>query len=131
MSITGRYELDTSDNFDSYLKAAGLNIAKRAAAAAARPTVEISEADGVYTIKTLSVFKNTTITFKLGEEFDEETADGRTAKTTITLEGNKLTQTQKIDPDESTTVREFTDAGMTATFTCKDAVATRTYKRAA
>jgi fatty acid-binding protein 3 len=53
---------------------------KRAAAAAAKPTIEISEADGVYTLKTLSVFKNTTITFKCGEEFDEETADGRKAK---------------------------------------------------
>lgn len=61
----------------------GVNIAKRAAAAAAKPTIEISEANGEYTLKTLSIFKNTTITFKLGEEFDETTADGRQCKVTI------------------------------------------------
>jgi hypothetical protein len=80
MSICGKYEQDTSDNFDEYLKAAGVNILKRAAAAAAKATIEILEVGGVYTIKTSSVFKNTVITFKPGEEFDEETADGRKSK---------------------------------------------------
>jgi len=60
-------------------------MAKRALASAAKPTIEISEADGTYTLKTLSMFKNTTIVFKLGEEFDEETADGRHAKVSSTF----------------------------------------------
>ncbi len=99
----GRYEQETSENFDNYLKAAGtqnvyfytnipqfhhlwyrytgVNIVKRAAAAAAKATLEISVTDdGVYTIKTFSVFKNTTINFKLGQQFDEQTADGRDSK---------------------------------------------------
>jgi fatty acid-binding protein 7 len=58
----------------------GVGFAKRAIAAAAKPTIEISENGGKYTIKTLSAFKNTEITFTLGEEFDEETADGRKAR---------------------------------------------------
>lgn len=93
----------------------GVNIAKRAAAAAAKPTIEISEDNGTYTLKTMSIFKNTTISFKLGEEFDEETADGRHCKTVMVQDGNKLIQTQRIDPDESTTVREFSDAEMKVT----------------
>jgi len=56
---------------------------KRGAAATAKPTIEISESKGVYTLKTLSFFKNTEIKFKLGEEFDEETADGRRAKVSL------------------------------------------------
>lgn len=58
----------------------GVNIAKRTLAATAKPTIEISEENGVYTLKTSSIFKNTSISFKLGEEFDEETADGRKCK---------------------------------------------------
>ena len=32
---------------------------------------------------------------RLGEEFDEETTDGRKCKTTVTMEGNKLITSQK------------------------------------
>ncbi len=46
----------------------------------AKPTVEISESNGRYTLKTLTALKNTEINFALGEEFDESTADGRKSK---------------------------------------------------
>lgn len=44
------------------------------------PTVELTENDGLYTLKTTSTFKNQEISFRLGEEFDEETPDGRKVK---------------------------------------------------
>ena len=31
----------------------------------------------------------------MGEEFDEETTDGRKCKTTVTMDGNKLVTNQK------------------------------------
>jgi len=77
------------------------------------PVVELTEKDGVYTLKTTSTFKSTEIKFKLGEEFDEETADGRKVKSTCTLEGNKLIQVQKGEKD-TTIEREFTPTEMTA-----------------
>ena len=40
--------------------------------------------------ETLTSFKSTKIEFKLGEEFDEFTADGRDCKTIATVEGRKL-----------------------------------------
>lgn len=77
------------------------------------PVIELTEKDGVYTLKTSSTFKSTEIKFKLGEEFDEETADGRKVKSTCTLEGNKLIQVQK--GDKTTTIeREFTPTEMKA-----------------
>lgn len=72
------------------------------------PTVEVTQDGDTYTLTTTSTFKTSTISFKLGEEFDEETLDGRKVKSIITLEGNKLTQEQKGDKP-STIVREFTD----------------------
>ena len=44
-----------------------------------------------YNLKFYKVF----ISIRLGEEFDEETTDGRKCKTTVTMEGNKLITSQK------------------------------------
>lgn len=49
-------------------------------AGVAKPNVTISINGDVITIKTESTFKNTEISFKLGEEFDETTADDRKTK---------------------------------------------------
>jgi hypothetical protein len=47
------------------------------------PTIELSEKDGVYTFKTVSTFKTQELVFKLGEDIDEETIDGRKVKVSI------------------------------------------------
>lgn len=49
-------------------------------AGVAKPSVTISISGDVITIKSESTFKNTEISFKLGEEFDEITADDRKTK---------------------------------------------------
>lgn len=71
------------------------------------PVVELTKKDDKYVLSSNSTFKNTSFEFKLGEEFDEETADGRKAKSIITQDGNKLLHTQKSDKIETTIVREF------------------------
>ncbi|CAL8109436.1 unnamed protein product [Orchesella dallaii] len=129
MSITGRYEMISSENFGDYLKAVGVGMIQRNLAEKAKPTVEITENGGRYTLKTLTALKNTEINFTLGQEFDEETADGRKAKSTITQEGSKLIHVQKIGDDQSQTVREFLPNEMKATFTAKGVTASRVYKR--
>lgn len=45
-----------------------------------KPTTIISKEGDVFTLKTVSTFKSTEINFKLGEEFDETTADDRSVK---------------------------------------------------
>lgn len=77
------------------------------------PVVELTENNGLYTLKTTSPFKNSEIKFKLGEEFDEETPDGRKVKSVCTLDGNKLIQIQKGDK-QTTIEREFTPTEMKA-----------------
>lgn len=72
------------------------------------PTIELTENNGEYSLKTTSTFKNSEIKFKLGEEFDEETIDGRNVKSVITRDGNKFVQVQKGDKLETTIEREFT-----------------------
>lgn len=86
----------------------GIGIVTRKIGNTVRPVVELKqEADGKLTLSSKSTFKNASMSFKLDEEFPEETLDGRKVKSLITLEGNKLIQVQK-NGKESTIIREFT-----------------------
>lgn len=50
-----------------------------------KPKLVINVDDGVISMKSESTFKNTEIKFKLNDEFDEATADGRQTKVTPDL----------------------------------------------
>lgn len=60
-----------------------------------KPTVIISQEGDKVVIRTQSTFKNTEISFKLGEEFDETTADDRNCKV-----GRKLTSMISDNPNQ-------------------------------
>ena len=57
-----------------------MGFATRKVAGMAKPTLIISVNGDVVTIKSESTFKNTEISFKLGQEFDEVTPDDRKVK---------------------------------------------------
>lgn len=57
-----------------------MGLATRKLGGLARPDVIISMKGDIVTIRTESTFKNTTISFKLGQQFDETTADDRKVK---------------------------------------------------
>ncbi|XP_034171207.1 fatty acid binding protein isoform X2 [Osmia lignaria lignaria] len=122
-----RYKLQSSENFDEYMKSLGVGLMTRKMGSSVSPVVELTENNGLYTLKTTSPFKNSEIKFKLGEEFDEETPDGRKVKSVCTLDGNKLIQIQKGDK-QTTIEREFTPAEMKAIMKVDDIVCTRVYK---
>uniref|UniRef100_A0A8B9GUZ1 Fatty acid binding protein 7, brain, a n=1 Tax=Astyanax mexicanus TaxID=7994 RepID=A0A8B9GUZ1_ASTMX len=58
----------------------GVGFATRQVGNVTKPTIVVSQEGDKIIIKTLSTFKNTEISFKLGEEFDETTADDRNVK---------------------------------------------------
>ncbi|XP_037808402.1 probable fatty acid-binding protein [Lucilia sericata] len=122
-----KYKLDKSENFDEYMKELGVGMVLRKMGNSVSPTVELKKEGDVYTFTTSSTFKTSTISFKLGEEFDEETLDGRKVKSICTMDGNKLVQEQKGDKP-STIVREFTDSELITTLTIGDVKSVRVYK---
>nr|ABL09313.1 allergen Ale o 13 [Aleuroglyphus ovatus] len=129
VQLNGSYKLEKSDNFDAFLKELGVNFVTRNLAKSATPTVEVAVNGDTYTIKTLSTLKNSEITFKLGEEFEEDRADGKKVKTVVNKESDtKLVQVQKGDK-EVTIVREFSDDGLTVTATVNGVTSVRFYKR--
>ncbi|XP_023178427.1 fatty acid-binding protein, muscle [Drosophila hydei] len=122
-----KYKLDKSENFDEYMKELGVGMVLRKMGNTVSPTVEVTVEGDTYTLTTTSTFKTSAISFKLGEEFDEETLDGRKVKSVITLDGNKLTQEQKGDKP-STIVREFNDNELITTLTIGSITSVRVYK---
>ncbi|CAG7828979.1 unnamed protein product [Allacma fusca] len=130
MSISGKYEMVSSENFDEYLKAVGVGLVTRKLANNSKPTIEVTENGDKYLFKTITTFKTIDLDFEVGKEFTEETADGRKAQTTITRNGNVFTQTQKIDKLNATITRTFSDNTLTAVFQAGDVTSTRVYKKA-
>uniref|UniRef100_A0A3Q3J949 Lipocalin/cytosolic fatty-acid binding domain-containing protein n=1 Tax=Monopterus albus TaxID=43700 RepID=A0A3Q3J949_MONAL len=88
--------LGSRENFDEYMKALGVGLATRQMGNIVKPKLVISVDDGVISLRSESMFKTTEIKFKLNDEFDETTADGRQTKTIVTGNG-KLVQKQMWD----------------------------------
>uniref|UniRef100_A0A8D0CMA8 Fatty acid binding protein 7 n=1 Tax=Scleropages formosus TaxID=113540 RepID=A0A8D0CMA8_SCLFO len=91
---------------------AGVGFAIRQIGNVTKPTIIISQEGDKVVVKTQSTFKNTEISFKLGEEFDESTPDDRNCKSTVSLDGDKLVHVQKWDGKETKFVREIKDGKM-------------------
>lgn len=84
--------------------------------------------DNTYTFNTTSAERSSSVTFTLNEEFEKDTADGRTGvKSVITFDGNKMIETQKGDKPV-TIERAFYDDKVIVKCIARDVVATRTFK---
>ncbi|XP_008180030.1 MPA13 allergen-like isoform X1 [Acyrthosiphon pisum] len=125
-----KFKLESSDKFDEYMKALGVGMMTRKLGNTVSPVVELTKSDdGKLVLSSNSTFKNSSIAFKLNEEFDEETPDGRKVKSLIVQDGNKLVHTQKCDKHNDTTiVREFEPEQLKMVLTVDDITCTRIYK---
>ncbi|XP_074056096.1 fatty acid-binding protein, adipocyte [Macrotis lagotis] len=129
-AFVGTWKLISTENFDEYMKEVGVGFATRKVAGMAKPNMIISVQGDVITIKSESTFKNTEISFKLGQEFDEITADDRKVKSLITLDGNALVQVQKWNGKSTTITRKLVDGKIVVECVMKDVIATRVYEKA-
>merc|ERR1712098_228170 len=125
--ITGTYTQVSSEKYEEFLKALGVGFILRKAALASTPVMTISEEGGTWT-----TVKSIELKFRIGEEFEEDTTDGRHCKTVVTLEGNTMTTTQnatKAGEKNVVVVREFNDEGLTYKATCDGVTSTQKFKR--
>ncbi|XP_036034361.1 fatty acid-binding protein, heart isoform X2 [Onychomys torridus] len=142
-AFVGTWKLVDSKNFDDYMKSLahlilnrpplplGVGFATRQVASMTKPTTIIEKKGDTIVIKTHSTFKNTEISFQLGVQFDEVTADDRKVKSIVTLDGGKLVHVQKWDGQETTLTRELCDGKLILTLTHGSVVSTRTYEKEA
>ncbi|KAH1176668.1 fatty acid-binding protein, adipocyte-like [Mauremys mutica] len=128
--FVGTWKLISSENFEDYMRELGVGFATRKMAGVAKPNVIISTNGDVITIRTESTFKNTEISFKLGQEFEETTADDRKVKSIITLDNGSLIQVQKWDGKETTLIRKLVDGKLVVECTMNNVTCTRVYETA-
>ncbi|NXF86266.1 MYP2 protein, partial [Eubucco bourcierii] len=127
--FVGTWKLISSENFDDYMKELGVGLATRKLAGLSKPDVIISMKGDIVTVRTESTFKNTMISFKLGQQFDETTPDDRKVKSVVTLEKGALVQVQKWNGKETTIKRRLVDGKMVVECAMKGVVCTRVYER--
>lgn len=125
----GKFELESSENFDEFLSELGVGYLTRAVATRAKSQYEITKNGEYYTLKTHSPFRTAEITFKLnGETFEEERLDGEHVKSNMTMSGNKWIQRQ-FGEKEVTYIREFTGDEVKLTAIVNNVITVRVYKR--
>ena len=129
-AFVGTWKLVSSENFDDYMKEVGVGFATRKVAGMAKPTLIISVNGDVATIRSESTFKNTEISFKLDQEFDEVTPDDRKVKSIVNLDEGALVQVQNWDGKSTTMKRKLVDEKMVLECVMNGVTATRVYERA-
>lgn len=79
--IYGKWQLAESENFDQFMQRLGVSYLVRTLGNKSSPVVTVSnnviDGDNILTFKQESLVKTSQISFKVGEQFDEQTADGR------------------------------------------------------
>ncbi|XP_006169004.1 fatty acid-binding protein 9 [Tupaia chinensis] len=101
----------------------------RSVAGLQKPSITISADGDMVRITTESPLINTEICFKLGEEFDETTADNRKVESIVTLEGGSMIHTQKWLGKETTIKRKIVNGKMVVECTMNHIVSTRIYEK--
>uniref|UniRef100_A0A0N4Z5X9 Lipocln_cytosolic_FA-bd_dom domain-containing protein n=1 Tax=Parastrongyloides trichosuri TaxID=131310 RepID=A0A0N4Z5X9_PARTI len=131
--LAGVWNLQDSINFDEYLKQCGIGYLTRKLAATIKPVLTITVDGDNVSINSCSTFKNHTTSFKLNQEFEENSIDGRVFKTIFTWANEKLIQKQTaIKPEDKASVMEryVKDGKLFIDMDCEGVKAQRIYTKA-
>nr|1GGL_A Chain A, PROTEIN (CELLULAR RETINOL-BINDING PROTEIN III) [Homo sapiens]1GGL_B Chain B, PROTEIN (CELLULAR RETINOL-BINDING PROTEIN III) [Homo sapiens] len=96
-NLTGYYRFVSQKNMEDYLQALNISLAVRKIALLLKPDKEIEHQGNHMTVRTLSTFRNYTVQFDVGVEFEEDlrSVDGRKCQTIVTWEEEHLVCVQK------------------------------------
>lgn len=121
-SVLGKWIIQSSDNFEDFMKAIGVSDEKRAEAhkflSDGSGMTQEFKADGdKWTQVTTTAAGVREVTFTIGQETDSMTLDGRKVKVVFTIDGDSLLEKQTGDGFECTHVRKGDGNTLTMTLT--------------
>merc|ERR1711935_69507 len=133
VQITGKYKRTSETKYEDFLTKLGVGYLMRKAATASTPTMDIINTGNNWKLVTATTLKTMTLEFEMGVTFDESTTDGRTCKTTVTMEGdNKMITSQKAQKSgqkDVKVIREFSDKGIAVQMICEDVISVHFFER--
>ncbi|GAB1608903.1 sodium/calcium exchanger regulatory protein 1-like [Argonauta hians] len=137
LNLCGKWKIVSSENFDEYMKAAGVSDENRAVAndkfsASSNLCQEIGQSGAEWSLKTITSLGERGNTFSLGQEFSSATLDGRPVKVTFSVEGDTLVERQVGDTATSTIKRYISGDSLVMTMVSSGApsvVCTRKYEK--
>ncbi|KZS18357.1 Fatty acid-binding protein, brain [Daphnia magna] len=131
--VVGKYYLVSQENFEEYLKAIGLSMAKRAVAISQVPRVDCQINDDEWTVRLRGISKDSDFTFRLGVQMKRVAADGRHVTNVFDLqESDKIKLIQKEtwgNGHEAMIVHDFDGDDWTMTITFGDVTCVRHFRR--
>ncbi|KAM6945019.1 fatty acid-binding protein, liver-type-like [Lycodopsis pacificus] len=95
MSFSGKYQLESQENFESFMKAIDLPDELIQKGKDIKSISEIEEDGDNFKVTVTTGSKILVNTFKIGEEAELETLTGEKAKAVVQRDGNKLTVSLK------------------------------------
>ncbi|XP_074526340.1 fatty acid-binding protein, liver-type-like [Halichoeres trimaculatus] len=127
MSFAGKYQLESQENFEPFMKAIGLPDELIQKGKDVKSVSEIEETGDNFKVTVTTGTKVLVNSFVIGQEADIETITGEKVKATVRREGNKL----KVTLKGIESVTELVDGGNTIvnTMTLGGIVYKRTSKR--
>merc|ERR1711935_519085 len=133
VQLTGKYKRTSEARYEDFLSKLGVGYLLRKAAMVSTPTMDITNTGNNWKMVTATTLKSMTLEFEMGVTFDESTTDGRTCKTTVTMEGdNKMITSQKAQKSgqkDVKVIREFSDKGIAVQMICEDVISVQFFER--
>ncbi|XP_068623755.1 fatty acid-binding protein 2-like [Battus philenor] len=97
MAFTGKiYEFEKEENFGAFVDSLGMPPERAEFYKNFRPVHKVEKNGDVYTLTAQCPTETVSVSFKIGEEFDESLS-ASVARSKFTLDGNTLNQEQKFD----------------------------------
>ncbi|XP_066521884.1 retinoid-binding protein 7 [Hoplias malabaricus] len=129
----GTWDIVENENCEGYMVALGIDFATRKIARMLKPQKVIEQDGDSFTIKTLTSFRNYTFSFKIGEEFEEDTKglDNRKCQTVVNWKGDALVCVQKGEKKDRGWTHWLDGDTLYLELKCEDQICKQTYKRTA
>ncbi|XP_060571976.1 sodium/calcium exchanger regulatory protein 1-like [Ruditapes philippinarum] len=133
-SVLGKWKIESSENFEEFMKAIDVPEDKRANAlkylSAGSDMTQEFKADGDnWTMTTVSAAGEKTLSFTIGNVADSATLDGRPIKVLFTIDGDCLVEKQTADGFECSHVRKSDGNTLTMTLNGGGQTCTRKFSK--
>ncbi|KAH7728547.1 fatty acid-binding proteinepidermal-like protein [Aphelenchoides avenae] len=134
-ALLGKWKLESSENFDTYMKEIGIGVMKRTIGNNIKPVMVFSCDGETWCVKVESTFKNDQWQFENGVRTKITTIDGRIFWCTVTIseDGVWTEEQERAEEDKnaipSTVTRKIVDGKLIVECKANGVVATRTFHR--